>query len=129
LTNPPHQLSPLDFIHFVETDQFADDWSDLGLDAETDLWALQLLIMVNPESAPIIEGTGGLRKARFAPSGWPRGKSGAVRVCYAYFPKHWTVLLLMAYGKGRKETISAKEKQGIKQYLARVENYLDKRNY
>jgi hypothetical protein len=35
----------------------------------------------------------------------------------------------MAYGKGRKETVSAAEKQGIKQYLARVEKYLDERNY
>jgi hypothetical protein len=83
LIDPSHQLSPQDFIHFVETDQFSDDWNDLGLDIETDLWVLQLFIMGDPESAPIIQGTGGLRKGRFTPSHWPRGKSGAVRVCYA----------------------------------------------
>jgi hypothetical protein len=126
---PRHELAPEEFLHFVETDEFGDDWKRLGLSVETDLWALQTLIMSAPEASPVIKGTGGLRKIRFAPEGWNCGKSGAVRVCYAYFKEHWTVLLVMAYGKGRKETLSAAEKAGIKEYLSIIQNYLDSHNY
>jgi hypothetical protein len=122
-------LTPEDFLHFVETDEFGDDWQALGLGVENDLWALQMLIMSAPERAPVVSGTGGLRKMRFAPESWNRGKRGAVRVCYAYFPTHWTVLLIMAYGKGRKENLSPAEKKAIKGYLVRVERWLDLRNY
>ena len=66
---------------------------------------------------------------RFAPDSWNSGKSGAARVFYAYFEKHWTVLLLMAYGKGAKENLSNSECLAIKKYLRTVEKYLDSRNY
>jgi hypothetical protein len=122
-------LIPEDFLHFVELDEFADDWERLGLDVESDLWDLQMEIMAGPGAVPVVSGTGGLRKMRFSPSSWHRGKSGAVRVCFAYFPSHWTVLLVMAYGKGEKESLTAEEKRGIKQYLVMVEKWLDKRNY
>lgn len=124
----PHRLKPEDFLHFVETDEFRHDWEELGLDSEMDLWALQIAIMNDPKGAPVTTGTGGLRKMRFAPAGWHVGKSGAVRICYAYFPKHWMVLLVMAYPKGRKETLTKEEKAGIKQYLEIIEKWLDERN-
>jgi hypothetical protein len=117
-----------DLLHFVETDEFGHDWKGLGLDVERDLWALQVSIMRAPDAAPLIQNTGGLRKLRFSPPEWTRGKSGAVRVCYAYFPKHWTILLVMAYRKVEKDTISSREKLGIKQYLAQIEAWLDKRS-
>jgi hypothetical protein len=119
---------PEDLLHFVELDEFSDDWKQLGLDLENDLWDLQIDIMSSPDAAPVISGTGGLRKMRFAPQEWHSGKSGAVRVCYAYFKPHWTVLLVMAYGKGRKETLTAEEKRGIKTYLATFERWVDERH-
>jgi hypothetical protein len=123
------RLSPLDFLHFVELDEFVGDWEELGLSVESDLWDLQLEIMADPEAVPVVSGTGGLRKLRFSPAGCSRGKSGAVRVCFTYFPKHWTVLLMMAYAKGRKESLTAGEKRGIKAYLATFEKWLDARNH
>ena len=38
-------LKPEDLLHFVETDEFRDDWENLGMDVETDLYALQVAIM------------------------------------------------------------------------------------
>lgn len=113
----------------MELDEFADDWKQLGLDVENDLWQLQNHIMSGPKLAPVIEGTGGLRKLRFAPPRWKRGKSGAARICYAYFEKHWTVLLVMAYGKNEKETMTVQEKAAIRNYLLQVETWLDERIY
>jgi len=124
-----HQLTPEDFLHFVELDGFRDDWEKLGLDDEHDDWALQILIMCNPKGAPVIKGTGGLRKLRFAPDRWKTGKRGAVRVCYVYFPDHWTVLLVAAYGKNEKDDLTQQERAGLKEYIGQVERWLAKHNY
>jgi hypothetical protein len=62
-------LTPDQFLHFVELDEFRDDWQKLGLDVEDDLLALQLRLMRDPAEGDLIVGTGGLRKLRFAPSG------------------------------------------------------------
>lgn len=102
LVHQPQRLSPEDFLRFVETDEFRDDWEKLGFDIENDLWDLQDEIMSGPRGAPVIRGTGGLRKLRFARRQEQIGKRGGARVCYAYFEKHRTVLLVMAYGKERK---------------------------
>lgn len=99
----------------------------MRLDLETDLWDLQNAIMRNPEASPVIQGTGGLRKLRFAPRHWRTGKSGAIRVCYVYFQPWWTVLLVMAYGKNRKDTLTADEKHGIAQYIRVIENWFETR--
>lgn len=129
LRYPDHMLSPEDLLHFVELDEFRDDWEHLGLDVENDLWVLQIAIMTDPEGAPVIPGTGGLRKMRFAPLEWHTGKSGAVRVCYAYLKEHFTVLLVMAYGKNEKLNLSADEKSGIKEYIRRIKKSLDEKKY
>ena len=123
-----HTCKPKDFLHFVEYPAFSSDWDELGLDVEEDLLALQLMIMANPSGAPVITGTGGLRKLRFAPSRWNCGKSGAARVCYVFFKEHLTVVLLLAYGKGAKETLTNSEKAIIKSEIRRTEKWLNARN-
>src|SRR3954462_2294643 len=80
---PAFALSSL--LSFVEMEGFADDWRDLRL--SDDLMSLQVTILSRPTDPPVIPGTGALRKIRFAPAGWSKGKSGAVRVCYVYFPE------------------------------------------
>ena len=116
-------LRPEELLHFIELDEFRDDWDELGLDMEIDLWELQSEIMHDPTGAPVIQGTGGLRKMRFSPSRWNVGKSGAIRVCYVYFQPHWTVLLVMAYDKTRKDNLSASEKRNIARYISVVEQW------
>ena len=46
------QLQPADFLHFIELDEFSDDWESLQLDDE-DLLALQVLIILGPERAAV----------------------------------------------------------------------------
>ena len=122
-------MNPEDFLRFVELDEFQDDWKGLGLDVEHDLWDLQLLIMSAPGGPPVLPGTGGLRKVRFSPEGWEAGKSGAIRVCYVYFPDHRTVLLVIAYGKNEKDDLADAEKQGIRTYIEQVKAWLAKNVY
>ena len=47
-----------------------------------------------------MQGTGGLRKMRFAFEG--AGKSGSVRECYVDFVIHETVYLITVYPKNKK---------------------------
>jgi hypothetical protein len=85
-------------------------------------------MMHDPEGGPVIQGTGGLRKMRFSPKKWSVGKSGAVRVCYVYFKVHWTIMLIMAYGKGRKDNLTATEKRDIARYIKSVEQWFQSRS-
>lgn len=120
-------MSAHSLLHFVETDEFTHDWVSLGLDVERDLWRLQTTIMSAPEGAPVVRGTGGLRKLRFHEPHSNRGKRGAIRVCYAYFPRYNFVLLVAAYAKSRTADLSAADCEAIRSYLQRIEKYLEKR--
>jgi hypothetical protein len=87
-----------------------------------------VLIMFGPKDAPVVAGTGGLRKLRYAPSGWSHGKRGGVRVCYVHYEALGVVLLVTAYAKGRKEDLTAGEKKTIAKLIREVEVYLQGRS-
>jgi hypothetical protein len=96
---------------FLHTKKFDSLWSELGCD-DDDLLELQKIICANPQAAPVISGTGGVRKIRVALEG--RGKSGGARVLYADFPERGIVALLYAYPKNEKENITAEERKILK---------------
>ncbi len=73
---------------------------------------LEQQIADHPEAAPIIAGTGGVRKVR-ARLG-ERGKRGGARVLYLYLPRSETVYLLLAYSKNARESITNAEKRMIR---------------
>ncbi len=62
-----------------------------------------------PNSGVLIQGTGGIRKLRWARSG--SGKSGGVRVIYFYHSEVMPLYLLAIFGKNEKANISAQEKK------------------
>src|SRR5437868_6488745 len=82
--------------HFVQLDPFPASWRRLALGDE-ELRELEWEILGAPGGAPVVAGTAGLRKIRFSPRSWRRGKSGSIRVYYALFPAHGTVLLVFAH--------------------------------
>ncbi len=85
---------------------------------------LENQIMQNPSAAPIVRRTGGARKCRFAPASWHAGKSGSVRVIYAYFEQLETVLLITAYGKNETANITDAEAGIIKALLNQAAQHL-----
>lgn len=89
---------------------------------EDELDAFKLYIASNPEAGVRIQGTGGVRKVRWAVGG--KGKSGGARVIYYYHNDEIPLFLLTVYVKGRKETVTAREKSKLRE-LARaiVETY------
>ena len=70
---------------------------------------MQEELLANPQLGNVMQGTGGIRKMRFALEN--RGKSGSVRVIYVDFVTHEKLYLLTAYpkslsqNKGQRGTI------------------------
>ena len=95
---------------------FVREWQRLGLEDE-DLRELEMLILMNPDAGAVIAGTGGLRKLRFAPSGWRRGKSGSLRVGYSHDARLEKVLVLALYAKNDKANLTPAERREIKRIL------------
>jgi len=99
---------------------FISDWKRLHL-GDDELRALELAIMQRPSVGQVIPGTGGLRKVRFAPPSWNRGKSGAIRVCYVLFTRYENVFMLAAYAKNEQENITAADKAIYRRLVSAIE--------
>jgi mRNA-degrading endonuclease RelE of RelBE toxin-antitoxin system len=67
--------------------------------------ALQGHLMRDPQAGPVIPGTGGVRKARWAAPG--RGKRGGYRVIYYVKHAHGIIWLLTMYPKSVADDIPA----------------------
>jgi len=88
---------------------------------DEDLRALELAIMRNPGGPPVISGTGGLRKLRFAPPSRGRGKSGSMRVGFVQFPEFSRIYLVTLFLKKDSENLSPADRQAIRSMLAALE--------
>jgi hypothetical protein len=112
-----------DWKRFVEIPYFRAKWKSLGL-TDDDLNALQIMIMMQPKGAPVVSGTGGLRKARFSPPGSGRGKRGAYRIGYAYFEEFGVVCLIAVYAKNDQENIPIAQRREIKIAIERLHEWI-----
>ena len=91
---------------FIEVPLFTKRWKEIGL---------QIMLLKNPESGPVMEGTGGIRKVRFPLE--DRGKSGSVRVCYTDFAEYEVIYLITAFEKKEQDNLSAEEKSVLKKLV------------
>lgn len=110
-------------LTFIQLSAFAGDCRRLGIDDEG-IRELEHLLMQRPDAGTVMAGTGGLRKIRFSPKRWKRGKSGATRVCYAFFKVESHVYLVKMFGKNEQENLTAKEKSTIKALLSEISRSL-----
>ena len=99
---------------FIEIPLFTKRWAEIGL-TDDDLLQLQILLLKDPQSGPIIEGTGGIRKVRFPLQN--RGKSGSVRVCYTDFAEYEVTYLITAFSKKDQENLSDDEKTTLRKLV------------
>lgn len=101
--------------------EFDKNWARMGLD-DNDLRHLQEELLLNPEKGDVMQGTGGLRKLRFAFEG--KGKSGSVRVCYVDFAIYESIYLITAYPKSEKDNLSKSERNSIAKLIKALESAL-----
>jgi hypothetical protein len=80
----------------------------------------------NPAAGDLIQGTGGVRKLRWALQG--RGKSGGARVIYFYHNADLPLFVLTAYAKNDRSDLSQQERNEMRQLTELlVANYIGKR--
>lgn len=106
---------------FVELPTFRSVWKELGL-TDRDLRRLQEDLLANPKAGNVMQGTGGIRKMRFAFEN--RGKSGSIRVIYVDFETCGKLYLLTAYPKNVKDNLSKAERNDLKQLVEILEHEL-----
>ena len=99
---------------FIHLKIFDKNWNRLGL-TDIDLQDLQKALSENPEAGDLIQGTGGLRKLRFALPN--RGKSGGVRVLYVDYAFYGKAALMNVYAKSEQDNITDEEKQRYRKQI------------
>ncbi|GHU34699.1 toxin RelE [Clostridia bacterium] len=102
---------------FILMPEFERQWKNMDLD-DDDLSRFEEEILRNPATGSVISGTGGLRKVRFAYDG--KGKSGSVRVLYVDFVVSEQILLIYAYPKNKKATITKEERNSFKKLITTI---------
>ena len=104
---------------FVQTHTFSKQWDDLGL-SDSDLRALESLLLSDPESGDLIPGSGGARKLRIqvVPT---RGKRGGGRVIYVDYLDLEKLYMLFVYSKSEKSNLNPSEVSQIKNIVKSIE--------
>jgi hypothetical protein len=85
---------------------------------EEERMAMEFFIACAPEVHPVLTGTGGFRKARWARRG--KGKSGSFRVVYFFLPEPGRIYMAAIYAKSRKETLSAADQNVLAKLAAQI---------
>ena len=80
----------------------------------------------HPSSGDLIQGTGGIRKLRWARGS--KGKSGGIRVVYYFHSEIMPLYLLAAFGKNEKTNISAEEKHLLSKLVKKLVTFWRKRH-
>lgn len=106
---------------FIYLQNFDKVCKALGLpdDAQRDL---ESMILERPDIGEVVQGAGGLRKARFGLNN--KGKSGGMRVLYVDFESHRKTYFLLAYPKSESETITSSQKQAFRNKIDTLLNEL-----
>jgi len=99
-------------VKFVETTVFTRRLTAVLSDDE--YRRLQEALLRRPTQGDVIEGTGGIRKLRWAQSG--RGKRGALRIIYYLYTKGDMFLMLFLYQKNDQGDLTAEQRR----FFARV---------
>ncbi len=79
---------------------------------------LQQELIFNPAAGNIIQHSGGLRKIRWRSAN--KGKRGGIRVIYYWYVSENEIYMLLAYGKGEKDDLSAKELKVLRGVIQRA---------
>ena len=104
----------LTFVYLPSFERSAD-----GLLTDDQMREVENQLLEDPHAGDVVRGTGGVRKLRVAFPG--RGKSGSGRIIYAYVSQKARVFFLLAYPKNRLESLTAEQKNQMRQLVKQLE--------
>ncbi len=84
--------------------------------SNTEKTSLINYLAAHPAAGEIMQGTGGIRKLRWATSN--KGKSGGVRVIYYHHNQTMPLFLLTVFGKGEKANLTKAERNELAKFTA-----------
>lgn len=105
---------------FIETKYFTNKWKNMGF-TDDDLRRLQEALLEDPKVGAALQGTGGLRKMRFAYEN--QGKSGSARVCYLDIEIREEIHLLDVFAKNEKDNLSKAERNELKKLVEFIKEF------
>jgi hypothetical protein len=111
---------------FIILPEFDRCWLNLGL-ADEELADLQQQLCINPKICDVMEGTGGLRKMRYAYSG--RSKSRNARVAYVDFSIYEKIYLIAAFSKSEQSNLTKAQCNNIKSVIKLLISTLRKKMF
>ena len=92
-----------------------------GILSEAERADLVAYLAEHPDSGKIMEGTGGVRKLRWAREG--EGKSGGYREIYCFHSERIPPFALLIYGKNEKANLTQAEKNDMRRLTALLAAY------
>jgi hypothetical protein len=100
-------------MRFVETPVFTKVIT--GAISDDEYRRLQIALMLRPDQGPVIRGTGGLRKVRWASPG--SGKRGGLRIIYYWAPAERAFYMLYAYAKNEQGDLTPMQARQLGQLV------------
>jgi hypothetical protein len=100
-------------VVILEAKAFTNRVGDLL--SEDEYRHLQLYLVQSPAAGVVIQGTGGIRKLRWAASG--RGKRGGARVIYYWRTASDQIVMLFIYAKSELDDLTATQRQALRKMV------------
>lgn len=79
--------------------------------ADSDIQELAAMLEANPKAGDVMQGTGGVRKVRWATHA---GKSSGLRVIYFFQDHKGQLFLITAFAKNQKDNLTKAERNELK---------------
>ena len=83
--------------------------------SEDEYRRLQLHLVQNPAAGVVLQGTGGIRKLRWAASG--RGKRGGARVIYYWRTASDQIVMLFIYAKNELDDLTITQRRTLRKMI------------
>jgi hypothetical protein len=110
-------------VVFIESRVFTQRLNHLAkARASQVLDAIQSELLKNSEAGVLVQGLGGIRKARTADPNRGKGKRGGFRYVYLEVPARAHIHLLYLFGKDEQEDLDAAERTALRGMVERIRN-------
>lgn len=108
-------------VRIIRTKGFDRDIKRIGA-TESDVEALILDLVADPDAGDRIVGLRGVRKVRFGLPSRRIGKSGGGRAIYLLVRQDELIILLLAFAKNERSDLSPRQRQDVLTFLKEFDN-------